>query len=74
MGAGMAEGSMRATGADAEAVAAGTQGYIFVAFAGIGLIALGGLATLVNLFLAYTSGEPVDYALPGQSAPAAAGH
>jgi hypothetical protein len=29
---------------------------------------------LVNLFLMYTSGEPVEYAITGQAAPAAAGH
>jgi hypothetical protein len=37
-------------------------------------VALGGLSTLVNLFLAYTSGEPADYTVPGQAATAAAGH
>ena len=37
-------------------------------------VALAGLAFAVNLFLMYTTGEPVEYAIPGQPAPAAAGH
>jgi hypothetical protein len=55
-------------------VAAGVVGYLVAAFLGLGLSALGALAALVNVFLAYTSGEPADYALPGQTAPAPAGH
>ena len=74
MGAGMAEGAFRAQGADPETVAAGVLGYLVAAFLGLGLSALGALAALVNVFLAYTSGEPADYALPGQSAAAPAGH
>ena len=37
------------------------------------LVASAGLAILTNLFLIYTTGEPVEYVLPGQPA-AAAGH
>ena len=74
MGAGLAEGSFRTQGAGPEVVDAGIAPYLAVAFAGIGLAALGGLMSLVNLFLAYTSAEPAEYAVPGQSAPAAAGH
>ncbi|HEY8170417.1 MAG TPA: cbb3-type cytochrome c oxidase subunit I [Candidatus Limnocylindria bacterium] len=74
MGAGMAEGSFRAQGADAEALAAGLYGYQLVAFAGFALVALGGLAALVNVFLAYTTGEPADYVVPGQATAAATGH
>ena len=48
--------------------------YRAVVFLGVGMVALAGLAFLTNLFLMYTSGEPADYAVPGQSAPAAAGH
>ena len=47
---------------------------VYRAFALAGLRprrALAGLALLANLFLMYTSGEPVDYVVPGQ--PAAAG-
>ena len=48
--------------------------YHFVAFAGFGLVALAGLAFVVNLFLMYTGGEPAEYAVPGRRAAAAAGH
>ena len=74
MGAGLAEGSFRAQGVPAEDVAAGMAPYLFVALGGIGLAALGALAALVNLFRAYTSAAPAEYVVPGQSAPAAAGH
>lgn len=74
MGAGMAEGSFRAQAADADTIAAGLLGYQFVAFAGFGLAALGGLAALMNVFMAYTTGEPARYTVPGQTASATAGH
>jgi cbb3-type cytochrome oxidase subunit 1 len=74
MGGGLAEGSFRVQGVAPEEAAAGLMPYLVVALGGIGLAALGGLAALVNLFLAYTSAEPAEYAVPGQSAPAAAGH
>jgi cbb3-type cytochrome oxidase subunit 1 len=74
MGAGLAEGSFRAQAADPETIAAGILGYELVAFLGIGLAAIGGLAALVNAFLAYTSGHPVERPAPGQPAAAAAGH
>jgi cbb3-type cytochrome oxidase subunit 1 len=73
VGAGLAEGSFRAGGAAPEDVTAGILPYLVVAFLGIGLAALGGLASLANLFLAYTSAEPVEYVVPGQAA-AATGH
>ena len=73
MGAGMAEGAFRARAADAETIAAGVLGYHFVALAGIGLAAIGSLAALVNLFLAYTSGRPVARPAPSQPATATAG-
>jgi hypothetical protein len=38
------------------------------------MLALAALAMLANLFLAYTSGEPADYVVPGQANAAAAGH
>jgi cytochrome c oxidase cbb3-type subunit 1 len=72
MGAGMAEGSFRAQAADAETIAAGLVGYELVAFVGIGLAALGGLAALANIFLAYTSGHPVERAAASQPAAATA--
>lgn len=74
MGAGLAEGAFRTQGASADVVASGLLPYLVGAFLGIGLAALGGLASLVNLFLAYTSAAPAEYIVPGQSAPAAAGH
>ena len=73
MGAGLAEGSFRVQGGPPETVTAGLAPYLALGFAGIGLAALGGLAALVNLFLAYTSAEPAAYVVPGQ-APAPAGH
>jgi len=73
MGAGMAEGAFRARAADAETIAAGVLGYHLVAFVGIGLAAIGGLAALANIFLAYTSGRPVQRAAPAQPAAASAG-
>lgn len=74
MGAGLAEGSLRAQAAAPEDVTAGIVIYLAVAFLGLGLAALGGLAALINLFLAYTSASPAEYTVPGQAAPASAGH
>jgi cytochrome c oxidase cbb3-type subunit 1 len=74
MGAGMAEGSFRDQGAAPDVVSAGLVGYHLVVTAGLGLAALGGLAALLNIFLAYTSGEPVQRAAPGGAPAAAAGH
>ncbi len=48
--------------------------YRAIAFLGFGLVALAGLAFLGNLFLMYTSGERIEYLVPGQPAAAAAGH
>ncbi len=73
MGGGMAEGAMRAAESAPDQVAVALTPYRVAAFMGFGLVALGGLAMLVNLFLMYTSGEPVEYVVPGQAA-AAAGH
>jgi cytochrome c oxidase cbb3-type subunit 1 len=74
MGAGLAEGSLLAQGTAPDAVDAGVMIYRAIVFLGVGMVALAGLAFLTNLFLMYTSGEPADYAVPGHSAPAAAGH
>ena len=73
MGGGLAEGSLLAGGADAETLRAQLLPYHAAALAGFGLVALSGLALLVNAFLLYTTAEPVTYAVPGQPA-AAAGH
>ena len=74
MGGGMAEGSLRAAGAAPDAVAAGVLVYRGVGLLGFGLVALAGLAFLVNLFLMYTAGRPAEYAVPGTPAAASAGH
>lgn len=70
MGAGLAGGS------PAGAESGDPTQVIFhgLAFAGFGLVALAGLAMLANLFLMYTSARPVAYVVPGQPAPAGAGH
>ena len=74
MGGGMAEGSFRAQGTPPDAAGAALLVYHAVAFAGIGMVALAGLAMVVNLFLMYSSGEPAEYSVPGAPAAAAAGH
>ena len=74
MGAGMAEGSLRAQGAAPDAAGAALLVYHAVAFAGIGMVALAGLALVMNVFLMYASGEPAEYSVPGASTAAAAGH
>ncbi len=73
MGGGLAEGTLRAAAAAPEQMTAALAPYRAVAFLGFGLVALGAVAMLVNLFLLYTSGEPVEYVVPGQAA-TAAGH
>ena len=74
MGGGMAEGSFRAQGTPPDAAGAALLVYHAVAFAGIGMVALAGLALVTNLFLLYASGEPAEYGVQGASAAAAAGH
>lgn len=74
MGSGMAEGSLIGQGTDLAAVGEQLMIYRATAFLGFGLVAMAGLTFLVNLFLMYTSGEPVDYAVAGQPATAPAGH
>jgi cytochrome c oxidase cbb3-type subunit 1 len=74
MGGGLAEGAMLATGATPEDMDAALVLYRVPAFLGSGMVALAGLAMLVNIFLMYTSGEPAEYTVPGQTATAAAGH
>jgi hypothetical protein len=70
----MAEGAMRAQGAAPDAMAGVLFWYRAAAFLGLGMTILAALALLANLFLAYTSGEPADYVVPGQAGAAAAGH
>jgi cytochrome c oxidase cbb3-type subunit I len=73
MGAGFAEGSLLAAQAPPDQVRADLLVYRAIALVAFGLVALGGLAVLVNLFLLYTVADPVEYVLPGQPA-TAAGH
>jgi cytochrome c oxidase cbb3-type subunit 1 len=74
MGAGMAEGSLRAQAASPEAIDAALLGYRAGALGGMAIAAAGSLAAILDVFLAYTSGEPADYVVPGAPATAAAGH
>ncbi|MBA2264871.1 MAG: cbb3-type cytochrome c oxidase subunit I [Chloroflexi bacterium] len=74
MGGGMAEASLLAQGTAPDAIGDTLLAYRAIAFGGFGLVALAGLAFIVNLFLMYTSGERADYAVPGTSASAVAGH
>jgi cytochrome c oxidase cbb3-type subunit 1 len=80
MGGGMAEGSLLAAGTAPDAVDATLLIYRGIAFLGIGMVAVSGLAFVVNMFLLYTSGDPIEYAVPSAagaatgSATAPAGH
>ena len=71
-GAGLAEASLAMSGTAPAEAAAGLLPYRVAALLGLGLVALAGLAHLVNLFLLYTTAEPEEYVVPGQAAPAAA--
>lgn len=73
MGGGLAQGSLGAQVTDLEAVRSELVVYRVAALAGFGLVALAGLAALLNLFLMYTTARPVARVTPGQPAPAA-GH
>jgi cytochrome c oxidase cbb3-type subunit 1 len=74
MGGGMAEGSLLAQGTAPDAVRDGLVVYRGAGLMGMGMLALAGLAFVVNLFLMYTAGEPAEYAVPGSAPAAAAGH
>jgi len=74
MGGGIAEGSFLAQGPASEDIDAGILGYQAVAFGAFGLVALGALAHLADMFLLFTSARPVEYAIPGASAAAVASH
>jgi cytochrome c oxidase cbb3-type subunit I len=74
MGGGLAQAALIASGATPDVLAAELLIYRVIGFAGFGLVALAGLAMLVNMFLLYTTAEPVQYAAPVGSASAAASH
>jgi cbb3-type cytochrome oxidase subunit 1 len=74
MGGGLAEGSLLGQGTAPDAVEQGVWAYRALAFLGFGMVALAGLAAVVNLFLMYTAGARAEYTVPGGSTAAAAGH
>lgn len=74
MGGGMAQASLMAQGVAPDAMGEQLLVYRAAGLAGFGLVALAGLAHLGDQFLMYTSAEPIEYATPDRSAPAAAGH
>ena len=71
MGGGIAEGALRAQGSAPADIDAGILGYRAVGFAAFGLVAVGALAHLADMFLLYTSARPVEYAVAGVPAAAA---
>jgi cytochrome c oxidase cbb3-type subunit I len=74
MGGGLAQAALIASGATPDVLATELLIYRVIGFAGFGLVALAGLAMLVNMFLLYTTAEPAQYAAPVGSASAAASH
>jgi cytochrome c oxidase cbb3-type subunit I len=69
---GIAHGSLLRDGAAPDAIAGTMRWFLGAAGAGIGLIGLGGLAVVVNLFLVYTSAPRAEYAVVEQGTGAAA--
>lgn len=76
IGAGIAHGSLRAEGAAAEEVRGTLSWFLMAAGGGLGLVALGGLAALVALFVMYTTARRAEYVptveAPGGELPAGA--
>ncbi len=72
IGGGIIGGSLATQGATADQIDGTLLAFRLAAAGGLGLAALGALALLVNLFVAYTSGQPSEYALPPAEAPSAA--
>jgi cytochrome c oxidase cbb3-type subunit 1 len=64
IGGGIIHGSLMAQAASADTIDGTLLLFRLAAAGGLGLVALGGLALLVNLFLLYTSGQPADYSVP----------
>lgn len=72
---GLVDGSLLAQGGTPGQTDLTLLAFRVAAAAGLGLVSLGGLALLVNVFLLYTEGRPAEYALPSaDAASAAAGH
>ncbi len=75
VGGGIIHGSLLAQGAAADKIDSTLLLFRLGAAGGLGLVVLGGLAMLTNLFLLYTSGHLADYGLSDQDvSTAAAGH
>jgi cbb3-type cytochrome oxidase subunit 1 len=75
MGSGIAHGAFMAQAASPDDISAGLLGYRAIAFLGMGMVALGAVALLADLFVIYTVARPVAYAAPsGAAAPAAVSH
>jgi len=73
VGAGLVQGSLQAEGTPPDQLNLTLLAFRLVAAGGLGLVALGGFALLVNVFLLYTEGPPVEYSLPPAEAASAAG-
>jgi cbb3-type cytochrome oxidase subunit 1 len=69
---GIAHGSLIMQAATAEEIRATTKWFWLAATGGLGLVAVGGLAAAVSLFLMYTTARRSEYAAP-QDAPVAGG-
>jgi cytochrome c oxidase cbb3-type subunit I len=72
VGGGLVQGSLLAEGTPADQFNLVVLAFQLVAAGGLGLVALGGFTLLVNVFLLYTEGRPVELALPSGDATAAA--
>jgi cytochrome c oxidase cbb3-type subunit I len=70
--AGIVHGSLLGDGAPPDVIAGTLMWFRIVAAGGLGLVALGGVCAVLNLFLLYTTAQRADYA-PAEAA-AAAGH
>jgi cytochrome c oxidase cbb3-type subunit 1 len=68
---GIAHGSLLRDGATPDAIEGTMRWFQGAAAAGIGLIGLGGLAVVVNLFLIYTGARRAEYAVVDQASSAA---
>jgi cbb3-type cytochrome oxidase subunit 1 len=68
IGGGIAHGSLLAEAAAAEEIDATLSWFRMAAAAGLGLVALGGLAGLVSLFLMYTTARRAEYLPVAESA------
>jgi cbb3-type cytochrome oxidase subunit 1 len=68
---GIAHGSLLRDGAAPDAITGTMRWFLGAAGAGFGLIGLGGLAVVANLFLIYTSARRAEYSVVDQAAAAA---